>query len=459
MNEEQDTIKNQSADSEPARQSVENQKLNQLSPLDDLLKKSFVAYKSIFWKVTGMMLVPMLFALSFVVLLVAYTTSAFLLDGAVANIANIIFGFLGFAIIILVLVVSYISRAGVFVLVRDFQKQLSIKEAFFSAKKLTWNFVIVNMSVALFTFLWSLLFLIPGLVMMIFYSMSLWAYFSEGFTGTKALERSKELVGGYFWPIVARYGAVILIFIAIFYLPTIFIESIILNIVWNFIGSIVSFLLAPFVVIFTYSIFLELKKIKGESQIEKKGGSKAIIIVFVSIIIMFIVLFAVVVTNMSIAMNLIHLGDLNDARQRAMDTQRVSDVKQTSILLALAAAEHPKAVLMCSSNFDQEKECVTGDSVSHVVGVRDLNDSKLDIDYSLKQDFSRFIDPEMSTAIDIDSHTCSPDSRVACQYSLQINNDLNNIDTIKILFYTEDNISTLSGGKVHSIDSNGVMID
>ncbi len=266
MNEEQ------GLSSQFTEQSVETttSTTKQLSSISDLLSQSFMAYKSIFWKLIGMEFLPLLMGVVFFVLFIIYGISNFFLQGlAIVNIINMILCLSGLILIVVLIVVSYISKAGIYVLIRDYQKQLSIKRAFFVAKKSTWGFVVVGMSVALFIVLWSLLFIIPGLIMMIFYSMAPWAYFYEGFTGISALKRSKELVKGYFWALVVRYGVIIISFIIVVYLPFILIDSMAFAELWSVIGNIASFLLVPFVTIYSFDIFLELRKIKGESQIEK----------------------------------------------------------------------------------------------------------------------------------------------------------------------------------------------
>ena len=106
------------------------------------------------------------------------------------------------------------------------------------------------------------------------YSLSLWVFFYEGFTGRQALKRSKELVKGYWWSVFGRItGFIFVIYIAKLIataIPLTIINSTTFSAVWKLVIQIISFLVAPVFIIYSQLIFKELKRIKGESKIIKK---------------------------------------------------------------------------------------------------------------------------------------------------------------------------------------------
>jgi len=159
---------------------------------------------------------------------------------------------------------AYIS---IFLLVKnDYQGQEL--ELFKESKKYFWNYLGVVIPVAIFTILWSLLLIIPGIIFGIFYSFAVFIFFFEGKEGLDAISASKKLVKGYWWPVFGRYlliGLIALVFSIIITAPisakgidksSAFFQG------WNFLVQIINYLVGPIYLIYGYNIYRDLVKIK-----------------------------------------------------------------------------------------------------------------------------------------------------------------------------------------------------
>ena len=80
--------------------------------------------------------------------------------------------------------------------------------------------VAINMLKSLFTFLWSLLFVIPGIIKLYSYSMAYYiAYDNKGLSARECIDRSRKMMDGYKWEyfcLMFSYIGFILLSILIF---------------------------------------------------------------------------------------------------------------------------------------------------------------------------------------------------------------------------------------------------
>lgn len=243
----------------------------ELSSVSSLVEKAFEIYRVSLWKFIGMMFVPLLGLLPIIAILSSYGALKFFIRGesVMINIVSIFLGLLGLVALVVAIYVGVVAQAGLLILVGGGATEISVKDAFLNARKYAWKLVIINFSVALFTILWGLLFIIPGVIMAVAYTYAQWAFFYEGFTGTAALKRSKELVKGDWWNIFMRSVGLYIILYAVLWIPSIILGDGIFEEIWSIISQIISFVAAPFFMIVSSLVFQELRGIKGESKIAK----------------------------------------------------------------------------------------------------------------------------------------------------------------------------------------------
>jgi len=112
-----------------------------------------------------------------------------------------------------------------------------------------------------------ILFILPGIFWTISYSLSIYILIAENIKGYQALKRSKELIKNYWWPVFLR-NINLFLFIFITALPVLILESKIKsNIIFLVEVSynlIYSFLIIALSIVYSFNIYKDLKKLKGE---------------------------------------------------------------------------------------------------------------------------------------------------------------------------------------------------
>ncbi len=119
---------------------------------------------------------------------------------------------------------------------------------------------------------------------------------------------------------------------------------------------------------------------------------------------------------------------LNSARAKARDARRLSDVKQLSTMLSLAAADDPTANVDCGA---VGTECAAGNLTTAAVGPGQVG-----------TEFSKFSDPTGTAA-------CTLVSTAPCAYSFAFTEpggNRQNVGSTTIIFYLENDSGGLSAG-------------
>lgn len=70
----------------------------------------------------------------------------------------------------------------------------------FSGFKYFWNLFLLNLLITIYTFLWSLLFIIPGIIKGISYSRAFYIFYEHPeFSARECIERSQQMMDGHKW--------------------------------------------------------------------------------------------------------------------------------------------------------------------------------------------------------------------------------------------------------------------
>lgn len=186
--------------------------------------------------------------------------------------------------LILGLPLFYISlrvNIAIFLVIsRDVQK---VSEAWSSSKKYFWPYALTNFWLGLVLALWFMALIIPALIFAVFYSLSIWIFFMEGYYGFQALQRSKELITGYWWAIAWR--------LLVLFFPAMVVMTLISAIpsqdqrdLW---GRFVDYFYSIFVFIFTLRLYKNLRRIKGPSAVKhKKYGILSYVLVIIGFVLL-----------------------------------------------------------------------------------------------------------------------------------------------------------------------------
>ena len=233
----------------------------------DLIKETWQVYQKNLLKfievfVYGLVgLIPLL-----TVLLLFFVYNITGLADSASFSTNLILGILAFAGLVygiyLALVYSIRTKVASILLIKnDFT---SAKENFKEAKPYFIRFLGVSLLLVVLVIAWGFVFIIPALIFAIYYGFAQYVLVIEDKRPFTSVERSYDLVRGYFWPVLGRLALISVIAIFIYWimmLPMTHLESnewlsfgysMFMNLIWA--------VISPYFVIYSYNIYKSLKK-------------------------------------------------------------------------------------------------------------------------------------------------------------------------------------------------------
>ena len=234
-----------------------------LPGLGDLLKRTFSVYKARLGTFLGIMVFPLICSVFFLILPANFKK-------------NLLLGISLFIIFWLaVMVTSLWSSVSLLYAIKEREEKIGIVESFRKGWHKIISFVWISILAGFITLGGFLLFIIPGIIFAIWFAFPIYVLVSEDLRGMNALFRSKQLVSGKWGSVALRLftiGVIALVIYSVIFFPLSF-----------FVGkkaadigdSIISLFLTPFSVTFTFLIYEDLKKFKGEVSFEPpKRGTK-----------------------------------------------------------------------------------------------------------------------------------------------------------------------------------------
>jgi hypothetical protein len=159
------------------------------------------------------------------------------------------------------------------------KKEASFESIATSLKGRFWSVIWIMILNSVLVMLWSLLLIIPGIIMAIYYSFSLYTLIFEDQRGMQALNRSKELVRDYWWGVLGRYLLLGLL-VSIVVMATTILATILLKVSGvngqarldlgiSILAQAVTSLLTPLYIIYPYFMYKDLVRIKNPSISEE----------------------------------------------------------------------------------------------------------------------------------------------------------------------------------------------
>ena len=243
--------------------------------IKELFKLSLAVYPTIFWKTFKILILPLLVLVpvGIIISLTALVNYASL-NANLETALFVVLAVLGLVGVIFFIVVMYIAQIAAMIVVQKNDPHLGVKEALLLAKGQAFSFLKTSLLAGLFVLLWALLFIIPGLVMCIYYTFISWAVLSEGLSGKKALERSKDLVRNYWWAVFWRSILPTIIIGIVFGIlsamlvppatPGMPVEYTAGQRINDLLTQIISLVITPFFVAYSYNMYKSLVAIKDK---------------------------------------------------------------------------------------------------------------------------------------------------------------------------------------------------
>jgi len=237
-----------------------------MMPLGQLFRRSFMVYEHKFWPMVQMAALPYL-GIAAMFLLIALGDLLYVLLGnlgIIGTVTAILLMVLLMIAVVIAFLFSYVAQVAMMYFVWDKEKNISIIQALRRAKSVAWGLFLLSLMVGIFVLLWSLLLIIPGIIMSVYYSLATWVLIVEKRSGLSAIRRSQELVRGNWWAVFGRnfsLGFLVWLLVAI---PGIFVESNSANEgVYGMLTNALLLLFTPFMVAYSYNIYKDLVKIKS----------------------------------------------------------------------------------------------------------------------------------------------------------------------------------------------------
>ncbi|MBZ9577492.1 hypothetical protein KJA13_00430 [Patescibacteria group bacterium] len=234
---------------------MENQQVSSLVGPGELLRKTFQIYKSRIGVFLGIAVIPFLVYLLFIpffllplffnLSFIAFYKSLGLILLPLTLSVMIVLGIMAF-------VVNLWASIALLYAIKERDQKIGIKESFTKGWSKILSYWWISILVGLITMVGFLLFIIPGIIFSLWFSLAGYVLVSEDIKGMKALFRSKQLIKGYWWKVFWRYLAltflIILVLCIVGFIP--------------FVRNIIYIFITPFSVTFSFLIYENLKQLK-----------------------------------------------------------------------------------------------------------------------------------------------------------------------------------------------------
>jgi len=282
-----------------------------LPGVGNLLKRTWQAYKSRLGTFLGIMILPVIFRFLFlipeVVLKVNLALGIFLL--VVFGLASIIIGFW--------------SDVSLIFAIKEREQKIGIKEFFQKGWHKIIPFIWISILTGFITTGGFMLLIIPGIIFSVWFAFSNFILISEDLKGTNALFRSRQWVSGNWWRVFWRHFVISIIAIIV-YLGISFPFRVFLGEIGGDIAStIILLFLIPFSTLYSFLIYEDFKKLKGEIAFEPPKRGTKIKYILVGVLGFLLIPGIILVST-------IVLTSLSGAKSKARDARREMDMRQFS---------------------------------------------------------------------------------------------------------------------------------
>jgi len=247
----------------------QNQRLASSTPalpgVGGLLKRTWRAYKARLGTFLGIMVVPVLVyvALEYSKPIVVFIASVF---------PPPIFFIFRVALVVTVIVIGLWAQVSLLFAIQGREQKTGVIESFRKGWHKILSFVWVSILAGFLILGGFGLFIIPGIIFSIWFIFSTYVLVAEDKNGMQAIFRSKQWVGGYWWKILWRLLIIGILIITISFAINIpfsfFLRQYVSQFVEQVIGWVISIFLTPLFITYTFLIYEDLRRVKGEISFE-----------------------------------------------------------------------------------------------------------------------------------------------------------------------------------------------
>lgn len=248
-----------------------------LTPVPDLFKRAFEWYRDGFWTYIGIYIGYIILLMPLMVVVVMGMVVAGVAGAAKGKeaLAGIIVAAAIGGLIVMVVIILLASwwQAASIVAIRDRKERVTVIDAFRRAMPAIPRVAVAGILQTLAVFGGFLLLIIPGIIFAIWFSMTVYVVVVEGVSAGAALSRSKQLVTDNWWDVFLRFFALGLVFFVVYMVPFGLMMAMgamageaagfVFALLSNVVQTIAGILLTPYLIIYSYLVYLDLRRLKG----------------------------------------------------------------------------------------------------------------------------------------------------------------------------------------------------
>lgn len=261
----------------------------------ELAKESWIIYKARFWTVVGVGLLGYLgVIIAFLIAVVIGVIGFFALGGEFQPTIIGLGTLLAVALIVVLSLLGTWISAALIINIAGWQKKVGVKESYSLAKPFIVPLLLTSVLSALIITGSAFVFIIPAFIFSVWFSFAQYSVVLDKKTGLEALYTSREYVRGRFWKVIWLMVAV--------HLPEIVISMVIGSAVKNENGTglngifqLVALLAIPFYQMYSYTLFMHLRKTSELKKTEVVGRSTLMYLLVPAIGYLLLIIGAVVI--------------------------------------------------------------------------------------------------------------------------------------------------------------------
>ena len=222
--------------------------MEKLISVPDLFKKSFELYKPRIWTMLLLGLVGWIVSIA-IIALFGLAGFATLLGGRGIPTFNLITILLFLIGLLLLIIVNVWVQVALIYSIKDEHVKAKVKDLLMTVRDKMASYYWIIFLRGLVVLAGCILLIIPGIIFSIWFCLSQYVFVFEGVRGRKALGRSRELVRGYWWPVLGR--------LLLLGIVAVLVSSI------SRLGFLINSLFTvPFGIAYIYIIYEDLKRLK-----------------------------------------------------------------------------------------------------------------------------------------------------------------------------------------------------
>lgn len=327
---------------QPLQPPIPQQTIASLPGAAAILRQAWFLYKRRFWTFLGVMIIPMLVQVG----LLAVTVSGGFIGLSFLS-PNFTAGAIG-PLIILAIVFSVAfsvnqawGQTALLYAIKDSQEGIGVREAYSRGWHKILSYWWISFLIGFIVIGGILLFVVPGIIFAVWFSMAIFVLVDEDSKGMNALLKSREYVKG-------QWGGVFRLFFFIAVLNVVI--SLILTFVFSFLkvpfgkeigGFVIGLFLTPLAMTYMFLVYSNLKAVKGQIAFAPTKRQKAILIIagilgmLVIPVLLFLTIFMIRVSPRGTPIP-------SSSIDKAQDTRREADLREIQAGLALYLDENGK---------------------------------------------------------------------------------------------------------------------